>query len=250
MVRGLIGPPKFAPALSHQVFNIAIWSSLRHSLLPELAVYLCEHAPHVTLYLRPQMVVSTIVELEQGSLDCALGTFLQLPPGLHVETLFTDEWLCVMRKRNPLTRRRVTLKEYAAADHVLMRTSGTGYGIIDEWLARRGLTRRVAFVVNNFDDALEVAKRTDLVATIPAHLRWKVDRALFDSAIVPFGAEKVRCEMLWHERTDKNAAQTWLRSVLKELVMESYRRDRQACSQEAAAAPPKPAKRAARRRSA
>ncbi len=225
-VRGLIGPPKFVPAMSHQVFNIAIWDSLRHSLLPELAVYLSTHASHVTLYLRPQMVVSTIVELEAGSLDCALGTFLQVSPGLHVDTLFTDQWVCVMRKRYPLSRRYVSLKEYAAADHVLMRTSGTGYGIIDEWLSRRGLTRRVALVVNNFDDALEIAKRTDLVATIPGHLRWKVDRAHCDSVTLPFSSERIRCEMVWHERTDKGAAQAWLRSVIRNLVIEHYDRGR------------------------
>lgn len=218
-IRGLLGPLKFVPAASHQVFNIAMWDSLRHTLLPELTVYLSEHAPFVTLYLRPQMVVSTVVDLVSGTLDCAIGTFLQVPVGMHVETLFTDEWVCVMRKKNPLSRGHVSLKDYAAADHVLMRTSGSGYGIIDEWLGRRGLARRVSLVVNNFDDAMEIAKRTDLVATIPGHLRWKVDRTCCNSAAVPFANEKICCEMLWHERTDKSVAQVWLRSVIKNLVL-------------------------------
>jgi DNA-binding transcriptional LysR family regulator len=219
-VRGLIGSPEFEPATAHQVFHVAVWDALRHSLVPGLAVHLAMHAPHVTLFLRPQTLVSTIVDLESGALDCAVGIFSQVPTGLQVNNLFTDKWVGVMRKRNPLLHRRLSLKEFAAADHVLVRPSGSGYGIIDEWLGRKGLTRHVSLVVNHFEDALEAAKRTDLVATIPRRLAWMVDRTRCESVPLPFANEMIRCDMVWHERTSKGASQVWLRSLIRDLINE------------------------------
>jgi DNA-binding transcriptional LysR family regulator len=216
-VRGLFGSSDFVPAASRQIFNIAVWDSLRYSLVPALAVHLAEHAPYVTLYVRPQTIIGTVVDLEAGTLDCAVGMFPQLPPGLHVDALFSDDFVCVMRKQNPLSHGHLSLKKFAAADHVLVRSSGSGYGVVDDWLSRKGLTRHISVVVNHFEDALEIARRTNLLATIPRSLLWMMDRAKCRSVTLP---RRIQCEMVWHDRTEGNAAQGWLRAVIKNLAMD------------------------------
>ena len=221
-IKILVVPPEFEPAKSRQIFNIAVTYPLRYSLVPALATHFAAHAPNLKLHLHPHTDQSSSVELEAGRLDCAVGMFPQPPRGLHVAPLFADDYVCVLRRGHPLLGCRLTLKAFAAANHVLIKSSGGGYSVVDGWLSLKGLTRQISLVVNQFEDALEVLKNTNLVAAIPHRLARMAIRADCKIVKLPFASEKILYKMLWHERTNSNAAQIWLRSTIRTLLMESY----------------------------
>ena len=223
-IKNSVGPRQFEPAKLRQIFNIAITYPLRYGLVPALAAHIVKRAPYVKLHLHPHTDTDSTAALEAGHLDCAIGMFRQPAAGLHVEELFADNYVCALRKRHPLLRLPLTLKAFATADHVLIQASGRGYSMVDGWLRLKGMTRKIPLVVNQFEDALEVIKKTTLIAAIPGSRGQRMaGRAGCRIVELPFTSEKILYKMLWHDRTERSAAQIWLRSVIKALAIDSNR---------------------------
>jgi DNA-binding transcriptional LysR family regulator len=220
-IRNSVGPRQFEPAKLRQTVNVAITYPLRYSLVPALASHIVKRAPYVKLYLHPHTDADSTAALEAGHLDCAIGMFRQPAAGLHVEELFADNYVCALRKSHPLLRSPLTLKAFATADHVLIQASGRGYSMVDGWLRLNGMTRKIPLVVNQFEDALEVIKKTTLITAIPGSLAKMAVRAGCRIVELPFASEKILYKMLWHDRTERSAAQIWLRSTIKTLAMDS-----------------------------
>lgn len=215
----VIGPPEFEPATSGQIFNLAITDALRYSLVPALAVHLATQAPHVKLHLNPHTTSGSISDLEAGRLDCAIGMFPQLPPGLHADSLFADNYVCALRKGHPLLRHHLTLKALGTATYVLVKMSGASQGLVDSWFSLKGLTRHITLVVNHFEDALEVVRQTDLITAIPHRLAGMAHDANCEVVKLPFDTGGILYKMLWHDKSDKNPAHVWLRAVIRDLLL-------------------------------
>jgi DNA-binding transcriptional LysR family regulator len=95
-------------------------------------------------------------------------------------------------------------------------------GPIDGALATLGLRRDIAVVVGGFASALALARRSDLVATVPArntHLQTE-GMATFD---LPFATPPLRLYMLWHPWVDADPVHQWLRSCLWEVCQATGR---------------------------
>ena len=218
-IKNSVGPSQFQPAKLRQTFDVAITHSLRSSVVPALAAHILKRAPYVKLRLHPHTDADSTAALASGQLDCAIGVFRQPALGLHVDELFADQYVCVLRKGHSLLRSPLTLGAFATANHVLVQVSGRGYSMVDGWFRLKGMARKIPLIVNQFEDALEVIKKTDLITSVPGRLTQTAVRAGCRVVQLPFTAEKILYKMLWHDRTDRTAAQIWLRSTLKALAM-------------------------------
>lgn len=220
-IKLLIAPKEFDPATATHVLKVAISDALRYGLVPRLAAHVTAEAPNVKLHLFRYTDVHSIGELESGLLDCAVGMISQPPPGLHVDTLFADEYVCVLRKRHPLLRHNFTLRAFAAANHVLVRPSGRGVGIVDTCLSLQGLSRRISLVVNTFADALDIVRNTDVLTAVPRMLEPMALRAHCVVIKLPFETHGIIYKMVWNDKSDAAPEQIWLRKTLKALLLES-----------------------------
>jgi DNA-binding transcriptional LysR family regulator len=119
-------------------------------LLPALAG-LRSAAPGARLAVL-QLAPSRIVrQAEQGEIDLAFHTSEESPSALHRRTLFTERYVLAGRAGHPRLKRRPTLAQFAALDHVIVSPEGGGFrGITDEALAGAGLARRVVLSVPHF----------------------------------------------------------------------------------------------------
>ena len=91
-------------------------------------------------------------------------------PGLMVQRLMSDSYLCVVRKGHPLARRKVSLKAFLELRHVQIAPGGLPGGPLDDLLASRGLSRTVSIRVPHFLVAPLLIARSDLVLTAPRRL--------------------------------------------------------------------------------
>ncbi len=89
--------------------------------------------------------------------------------GLVQRELFVERFVTVVRGTHPLAGKRISWKQFAALDHVLVSPEGQGPGAIDEILAARHLQRRIAYRVNSFALAPPLIEKTDCVGTLPEH---------------------------------------------------------------------------------
>ncbi len=215
--QALLCRPVFDPSTTRRNFRLGASDYAEYLLLPPLLEQIGKHAPLVDVWavpLRPDQDV----QLATGDLDLAIG----LPPasdrfaGLHVEPLFEERFVCLVRKGHPLTRGKLTVSRFAKARHALIAPRGRPGGAVDSALEAQGLSRRVCLAVPHFLVAPPIIARTDLVLTIARRIaqafRGSLPLTVLDP---PLPLPHFTVAMMWHERTHADPACAWLRSTMR-----------------------------------
>ncbi|AZD36370.1 Transcriptional regulator, LysR family [Pseudomonas chlororaphis subsp. aurantiaca] len=162
------------------------------------------------LELEPGRLVQ---QAEQGSIDLALHTSEDSPPGLRRRVLFSERYVLVGRAGHPRLQRRPSLAQFGKLEHVVVSPDGGGFhGVTDSVLGEVGLTRRVVLSVPHFLFVLSALASTDLVAMLPARLvRGNPALKVVEPPLEVPGYEMA---MLWHERCHRDLAHQWLREFI------------------------------------
>ena len=163
---------------------------------------------------------SGVDELATGELDLMIAANVPPAPGLRSEPLFTDDFVCLVRRDHPVVRRRLTLRQFVRLPHVLISPTGTGSSPVDEQLAALGMQRRVALRIRYFLAAPLVVARSELVLTAPRRLGELFARS-FDVELYapPVELRPFTVEQLWHERYEADPGHQWLRQRLRATVV-------------------------------
>lgn len=156
-------------------------------------------------------------QAEQGAIDLAFHTSEDAPPGLRRRALFTERYVLVGRADHPRLKRRPTLAQFCALDHVIVSPDGGGFhGITDQTLSEAGLKRRVVLSVPHFLFVMSVLANTDLVAMLPSRLVR--DTAALRVVEPPVEIPGYEMAMLWPERSHRDPAHQWLREFIASSV--------------------------------
>lgn len=185
-------------------------------LLPALAGFRAA-APDTRLAVT-QLAPSRLARMaETGEADLAFHITEGAPPGLRRKVLFQERYVLAGRAGHPRLKRRPTLAQFCALDHVMVSNDGGGFrGVTDDALAQAGAQRRVVLSVPHFLFLREVLASTDLVAMLPSRLVREGQGLRVVEAPVPVpGFEMV---MLWHERLHRDGGHRWLREFVEASV--------------------------------
>jgi DNA-binding transcriptional LysR family regulator len=114
-----------------------------------------------------------------------------------------------------LDKKDITLREFSAANHVMVVAEGTGHGKVDEILARRKVARKVVLTVPHYVAVGHILHGSDLVATVPERLALALAEP-FDLAYVhhPARLAEIAISLFWHGRFHKDPGIEWLRSIV------------------------------------
>ena len=212
----------FDPASSARSFVIGMTDIGEIYFLPPLMERLRREAPGVTISTVRNTAVNLRDDLESGKVDLAIGLLPQLKAGFFQRRLFSQRYVCLMRKGHPLDKRKISLAEFSAAEHLLVISEGTGHGKVDEVLKRSGIERRVALTVPHFVAVGHILQNGDLVATVPERLADRMTGP-FSLSAVPHPAQlpEVAINVFWHAKFHKAPANQWLRSLIFEQFSDS-----------------------------
>lgn len=208
----------FEPASAKRSFTIGMTDIGEIYFLPALIERLHREAPGVALSTVRNTAVNLRDELESGKVDLAIGLLPQLKAGFFQRRLFTQSYVCLMREGHRLARRKMSLAEYSAAEHLVVVSAGTGHGKLDELLQRSGVDRNVRLTVPHYVSVGHILRNSDLVTTVPERLA--------DRLIEPFGLVKVphparlpdvAINVFWHAKYHRSPANRWLRGVVFDL---------------------------------
>jgi DNA-binding transcriptional LysR family regulator len=111
----------------------------------------------------------SLEKLERRQIDIALLPLRVVPPRFEARRLFEEDFVVAMRKGHRFAR-SPTLAAYSRSQHLLVSLSGDPHGFVDEFLAKRGLRRRIALTVPTFMMALAHLSSSDLIASLPRRL--------------------------------------------------------------------------------
>jgi DNA-binding transcriptional LysR family regulator len=208
----------FDPGNAARPFTIGMTDIGEIYFLPPLIERLRREAPGVTLSTVRNTAVNLRDDLESGRVDLAIGLLPQLKAGFFQRRLFTQSYVCLMRRGHRLDKRRISLSEYASAEHLVVVSAGTGHGRVDELLARSGVERTVRLTVPHYVSVGHILQASDLITTVPERL---ADGLLepFRLAKVPHPAKlpDIAINVFWHAKYHRAPANRWLRGVVFEL---------------------------------
>lgn len=204
----------FEPATLTRSFNLRTTDHLLFILMPELDELLSREAPLVDLAVT-SLTEPGIEVLRHGQSDLAVGVYADLPSDIRQQALFTDRFVCLVRRDHPVARSGLSLAEYGAMPHILVAPRGTSGGIVDQVLAEHGVRRRVARTVPHFLVAPFLVARSDAVVTLSERLAQRLAPVL-DLAMLepPVTLPHYTLAMVWHERQDADPAHRWLRDAM------------------------------------
>jgi DNA-binding transcriptional LysR family regulator len=158
--------------------------------------------------------------LREGSVDLETGVLAStMGPEIRTLGLFRDRHVGVVRAGHRLCKGRMTPARYAAGDHVLFSRRGGDTGPIDDALESLGLRRNIVAIVGGFCAPLALARRGDLVASVPER-HTQALRDGMHTFPLPVPVEAITVSMFWHPRLDADIAHRWLRQCVRDVCSE------------------------------
>ena len=158
--------------------------------------------------------------LDAGEADVVVGVPPRSAPGrILTKPLFTEDFVCVVRKGHPAAAAELTLDAYLGLDHVLVSPEGDRFGHVDTALAEQGLRRRLAVTLPQMYAAPRLISQTDMIATLMESVVEASGYArLLQVLQPPIEIASVPFIMCWHRRNDAHPAQKWLRDCIADLT--------------------------------
>ncbi|MCP3020452.1 LysR family transcriptional regulator [Cupriavidus basilensis] len=207
----------FDPSQANLTWHVAASDYSESTILLPALSGLRSAAPGTRLAVIEAVPPRMAKQAEQGEIDLAFHTSEGSPPDLRRRALFTERYVLAGRAGHPRLKRRPTLAQFCALDHVIVSPDGGGFsGVTDEALAQAGLTRRVVLSVPHFLFVRSVLESTDLVAMLPSRLVR--DTAALQVVEPPMDVPGYEMAMLWHERAHRDPAHQWLREYIANSV--------------------------------
>lgn len=205
----------FDPLRSTRSFTIGMTDIGEIYFLPTLMEHLRQQAPGITLSTVRNTAVNLKDEMEAGKVDLAIGLLPQLKAGFFQRRLFRQRYVCLFRQGHRLDKKKISLAEFSAAEHLVVVSPGTGHGKVDELLERSGVERHVRLTVPHYVAIGHILQATDLVATVPERLAQRM-AAPFGLACAAHPAKlpEVAINVFWHAKFHRAPDNHWLRSLV------------------------------------
>jgi DNA-binding transcriptional LysR family regulator len=211
----LIAPNLFDPARERATFRLSGPDNACAALLPRLYRHLAAEHCLVNLEFLPWQAGVTNL-LEHGQLDLAVHIDDgQLPSHLNSERLYREDWFCAVARQSA-HKNGLSLKQYLAADHLVVATLAGVQTIPDKQLAALGLKRRSSVCLPYFGAALNCLPGTELVLTLTGGMRPMVERDPSLRAVkAPPELGSFHFLMAWHPRLTSDPRHVWLRDEIR-----------------------------------
>lgn len=211
-VAGLFETTRFDPARATMTFTIAASDLAQTLVLPDLVARASAGAPHIRLRIvAPQTRYARDEEPDLMMMGAAP------PSAAHASrVLFEDRFMLMARAGHPALAGALTAKRFVTFAQALVSPRSEGFGgPVDAALARLGLRRKVAVVVNNFAGLAACLAASDLIAAAPS--RWAAQQAGPAGCAtrpLPFGCDGFAMRLVWRRARDDDPALAWLRGLL------------------------------------
>ena len=214
--------PNFSPSTSKRSFTIATIDYVESLFLPPLLNRLQQHAPGITLQLHHLPYQLPQEEIESGAIEMAIGLAEEtLAKRFRTRPLLEDDYLCAMSKRHPLAGRKLTLRGFAAHEHLLVAPEEKRRQMAEALFPGAEEPPKIIANIPHFLVALSALKESNCLLCGPRLLLRKFERT-FDLhlAEIPLNIPPFQVSMVWHRLSEADPGLAWLRQQLKEIALD------------------------------
>ncbi|WP_028693597.1 LysR family transcriptional regulator [Pseudomonas cremoricolorata] len=204
----------FTPLEANKTFRISMTDLIEAVILPPLFQRLRRLAPGVVIESFLSKRRETTKELAAGRLDFAVDAPLNTDPQVRHVKLLEDRFVCALRQGHPLADSRLTLESYLSMAHIHISSRRNGLGYVDLALGKMGVQRKVVLRSQHYLMACQVLQQSDLVMTVPERF---ARRHQLRHLPLPVEVTPLETHLYWHESTDQDPANRWMREQIIEL---------------------------------
>ncbi|MDY0272552.1 MAG: LysR family transcriptional regulator [Advenella sp.] len=207
---------EFDPATSTRGFTISMMDISHIEILPRLVAYLHENAPNIALEIVP-ITPETPMYMSNGAIDLAIGFVPQLKAGFYQQTLFRQQYECLVSNQHPRIQDNLSLEDFQREGHVVFYHQGTGHSILEQQIKRLGIKRNIYLQLSSFLGLGLLIEKSDLITSVPTRLSNMFTRnPNLRSYALPFESPRYAIRQHWHARFHQDAGSRWLRKIIYE----------------------------------
>ena len=206
----------FDPATSPRPIVLGLSDIAEMAFLPSILDHFRVHAPKAAVRSVTIPDLKLAEGLESGDVDVAAGYFPALAQrNFRQRRLSKHGFACLMRAGHPLWKKRLTVAAYLAADHIAIRREGRSQELLERFIERRKMRRKIAMYTSNVLSVPFIVMDTQLVATLPYAVvtRFASLTARVAAALLPFDLT-YDLKLHWHRRFDNEPRSIWIREQL------------------------------------
>ena len=210
--------PVFEPSVSKRRFRLMMSDYVETVIMTEVFPRIQKVAPGITFEIFHN---DNSQAIERGEIDLSITPSKYLAEGHPSEPLFDDDWVCVGWKDNPAVQRGISLEQYLAMGHIIVRYGSRRHlPAFDEWfLERSDHQRNVEVITTTFNSVPQLLIGTSRIATVHRRLYTFYQRYLpLKSVALPLEIPRIEEFMQWHRSRSRDPGTVWLRSILKQVV--------------------------------
>jgi DNA-binding transcriptional LysR family regulator len=210
-------PTQFDPSRATRKFRIAIDNYGAVVLVGILAEQVGKVAPQVLLEFVPSGTLKLLDLLDNGELDLAIGPSAALAERFSNQVLVQDDFVAVLRKNHPAAgARELSIEAFAALAHLEISSVRHSTDFVDQALARRKLSRRIALHAP-FLSASRILVTSGMTSVLPRRVAEELSLHLpLTIRRLPFPSPIIKATMIWPRWLDNQPAHLWIRRVISE----------------------------------
>jgi DNA-binding transcriptional LysR family regulator len=212
----IVAAPAFDPATSVRPITLALSDVGEIVFLPTLLKHLRQLAPLASINAVSLPAAEVANSLEAGTVDLAMGYFPDLKKNnFFQQVLFSDGFISLLRADHPVSARKLSLKQFLQLEHAVVRAESRTEEVIERYLARKRIQRRVVLTTPHFSSAPMIVAQSDLIVTVPEPLARYFSTASAQVRVValPFESPRIDLKQFWHRKFHHDPRNRWLRTL-------------------------------------
>lgn len=205
----------FDAASSQRQFTIAMTDVGEMHFMPSLIALLQMTAPAAGIRTVRAGNIDLKTAMETGQVDLAIGAFEDMSGSLFQRRLFRQAYVCLYRQGHKLANAKWGMKEFLAAQHLIVNSMESPYDKINQSLERLGIKTAAQFTVPHFVAVPYIVSSTDLLATVPQKMAERAAQHFnLVSSKPPMRLPVLQTNLFWHRRFHQDDGNLWLRTLI------------------------------------
>jgi len=211
----------FDPASAERTFSLSASDIGELVFLPRLLEQLTVSAPRLNLRSLSMSPAELREAMTTGGVDLAIGYFPDLTgAGFFQQKLFEHAFTCLVRADHPVIGDRISMKQFLAADHVVVMQEGRSQEIAERRMAEMGLDRHIVLRSPHFMSVPHLVATSNIISIVPR----AVGRAFMHTGRLkllepPFKIPSIELKQFWHRRVHTDPGVLWLRNLIARLYL-------------------------------
>lgn len=220
----VLSETSFDPITTTTTFTFALSDVGEMVFLPKILERLQHLAPHAAIRSVSLPPARLEQSLESGETDLAVGYFPDLKSSAFFQQrLFSHRFVCLLRADHPIRDTRLSLEQFLALGHAVVRAEGRSQEILEKHLERKKIERRIALLTPHFMSIPAVIAKSNLVVTLPHAIGLFFSHSGANVRVVepPLAIPRIELRQHWHRNAHHEPRHKWLRRLVAELFNDS-----------------------------